>query len=138
MEIIEEELRKSRQNFTNRNGTIDLSLLAPESLEEVSLFINEKSVKKMNEILQSWQYKRLKMLTIRTNLSPWDFPLESFIGYPRFTIKLRRTRAELKVAEFIKVIADFVQKHEFFRKNISTTRVLQPRSTETEENCVRN
>ncbi|EFP01574.1 hypothetical protein CRE_25940 [Caenorhabditis remanei] len=90
------------KKLTNSHGIIDLSLLAPESLEEVSLRINDKAVKKMNEILQSEHCKQLKMLTISTDLSPSNFPFGSFIGYPRFTIRIHPNRSELKVVEFIK------------------------------------
>ena len=89
---------------------IDIRLFAPESLEEITLYTNETSVGKMNEIVNSEQCKRLKMLTISTNLSSSEFPFESFIGVPRFTIVSYGRHDVVKVAEFSKVIADFVQK----------------------------
>ncbi|EFP01579.1 hypothetical protein CRE_25937 [Caenorhabditis remanei] len=109
---IEDKLRKSSIKLHvnhliiwNRNGTIDFRLLAPESLEEVTLRINEKSVETVNEILQSEHYKQLKMLTAETDISPSEFPFESFIGVPRFTIKFDSKKpAILKVAKFIKTL----------------------------------
>ena len=120
---IEQNLRESStklhvSNFIvdSPNATIDFRILAPESLEEVTLRINDKSVKKMNEILQSEHYKQLKMLTAETDISPSEFPFESFIGVPRFTIKFDSKKpAILKVAKFIKVNAYFVQKLDFFQ-----------------------
>ncbi|EFP01576.1 hypothetical protein CRE_25935 [Caenorhabditis remanei] len=115
-EIVEEELRKSSTKLhvshltvENSDYPIDIRLLAPESLEEVSLFINEKSVKKFNEILHSEQCKQLKMLTISTDLSPSNFPFESFIGYPRFTIMFKYPNSGVDVAEFIKKLIKCAQ-----------------------------
>ena len=58
------------------------------------------------------------MLTIETYICPSVFPFESFIGFQRFTIEFHERRAELKVAEFIKVIADFVQKLKFSKNEV--------------------
>ncbi|EFP01582.1 hypothetical protein CRE_25936 [Caenorhabditis remanei] len=110
-EIIEKELRKSsiKLHVNNLDAKdpdypIDISLFAPESLEEVSLSINNKSIEKVKETLHSEQCKHLKMLTIRTKLSPAMFPLESLIGYPRFTIEFKGGSADMTLAQFIKVI----------------------------------
>ncbi|EFO91935.1 hypothetical protein CRE_11421 [Caenorhabditis remanei] len=121
-----EELRESSTKLhvssfivKNSHGTIDLSLLAPESLEEVSLHINDKSVKKMNEILQSKHCKQLKMLTISTDLSPSNFPFGSFIGYPRFTIRIHPNRSEVNITEFIKKLIKCTQL-ELFKLEFTT------------------
>ncbi|EFP01580.1 hypothetical protein CRE_25938 [Caenorhabditis remanei] len=107
---IEEELRKSSTKlhivgFTLLNNTvypIDLRLFCLGCLEEVSLSIDGEAVKRIIEFVNPEHCKRLKMLTIETDRCPSDFPPNSFVGYPRFTIECYEGYCAKRVAEFIK------------------------------------
>ncbi|EFO91969.1 hypothetical protein CRE_11422 [Caenorhabditis remanei] len=115
---IEEELRKSSTKLHVNHLTleesrpIDFRLFAPESLEEITFYIDEENVnkvKKINEIVNPEHCQQLKMLKIRTNSCLCAFPPNSFFGFPRFTIDFYGTYCLGKVVDCIKKLIKWTQ-----------------------------